>query len=123
MKSKKLTSVTAIVIFALLAIPVRLAAQEPRRELKKEDRGRPVTYVIDPSIYNGPPSLPDAGRGLRALAAVEDEKGIVSRFISNEVIFSGSQADLTAFLAKHEGNVIATIAPLNSPAALKQDQA
>jgi hypothetical protein len=34
----------------------------------------------------------------------------VSRFISNEVIFRGSQTELTAFLARYNGKVISTIA-------------
>ena len=76
-----------------------------------------VTHVIDPAIFNGPPSIADAGRGPRPLAAVADGREITSRFISNEVLFAGSQAELTAFLVKYNGKVIATVAsPPGQPA-------
>jgi hypothetical protein len=70
-----------------------------------------VTHVIDSSIYTGPASIPDAGRGLRPLVAVADAKGIVSAFISNEVLLQGTKSQLNAFLTKYQGTVLATIIP------------
>ena len=66
-------------------------------------------YAINPRIVQGPGSLPDAGLGSIPLAAVSDKKGIVSRFVANEVLLKGSKVDLDAFLAKFSGRVLFTI--------------
>jgi hypothetical protein len=82
-----------------------------------------VTHAVETQIFNGPKEIADAGRGPRPLAAVADAKGVVSRFIADEVIFRGSPSDLTAFLARHNGKVISTIEPAKSPPGLRRDPA
>jgi hypothetical protein len=69
------------------------------------------SFTIDAGIFQGPSELADTGQGARPLAAVADGHGIVSRFISNEVIFADSPAALPAFLTKYNGQVISTIHP------------
>jgi hypothetical protein len=69
----------------------------------------PTTITVDASIFRGPNSIADSGRGPRPLAAVADASGIVSRFISNEVIFADSEQKLPAFLAKYGGKEIAAL--------------
>jgi|GEM_PF-3755200 len=79
------------------------------RESFRADRA--FAHGFDAGIFHGAPALQDAGRGPRPLAAVADQEGIVSRFIANELIFTGAAADLTALLRKYRGKVIASIPP------------
>jgi hypothetical protein len=72
---------------------------------------QPFSFSINGAILTGPAQLGDIGSGPRPLAAVADVQGIVSRFIANEVIFRGSQPELSAFLAKYGGQVVQTIQP------------
>ena len=69
------------------------------------------TYAIDSNVYAGPTSLADAGRGTRPLVGLADGQGQVSRFVANEVLVRGSGADLSAFLARHPGQVLTTLTP------------
>jgi hypothetical protein len=99
----------------LFAILVALGAQGLAYAQGAPAAPGTVTHAVDAQIFKGPKEIADAGRGPRPLAAVADAKGVVSRFIADEVIFRGSSSDLTAFLAKHSGKVISTIEPAKSP--------
>src|SRR5437773_6272197 len=75
-------------------------------------RNTQPTYVIDPTVYTGPRSLADAGLGARPLAAVVGDDGILTRIISNEVLISGPDSEVAAFLTRHSGKVIGTLGPI-----------
>ncbi len=74
-----------------------------------------VSHLIDPNVLTGATELPDEGFGPRPLAAVEDGDGITSRFVANQVIFTGSSEETNAFLTRHGGKVVAQIPTVNSP--------
>ena len=68
-------------------------------------------YVVDPVSVPNPTPLKDAGLGPIPLAAVSDGKGIVSQFVSDEVLLKGSKSDLDAFLSTYSGKVLSQINP------------
>jgi hypothetical protein len=74
-----------------------------------------VSHVIDPTIYNGPPELPEEGFGARPVVAVKDSDGITSQFIANQVIFSGTSAQMDAFVTQYGGAVVSQISTANMP--------
>ena len=65
-------------------------------------------FLVDQKILTGATEIADAGLGPRPIAAVADGNGVVSRFISNEIIYADSDEQLPAFKAKYNGQEIAT---------------
>lgn len=91
------TLVLIVVVAVVLAFLVLIVTTDGRQ-------GGKFAYTIDPAVQ------PDEGRrGDRPLAAVRDQRGRTSVFVVDEIILSPvDAAELEAFLADHEGAVVAT---------------
>jgi Subtilase family len=80
---------------------------------------QPVALAVDPGLAPEPAALTDSGLGPRPLAAVVDAEGIRSVFVENEVIFTGSAADLSSFLSRFGGTVISSTEDVPLPPGLE----
>ncbi len=71
------------------------------------DLTEPFTYSIDNTLAPDPAAVPDSQRGVRPLAAVADEQGVVSTFVENEVILAPrSRGELRSFLRAYGGTIV-----------------
>jgi hypothetical protein len=66
----------------------------------------PAQVTVDASVVPFQESLPDAGYGVRHLAAVRDKAHLMT-FVADEVLFTPKDpSDLTAFLKRYGGKVV-----------------
>ena len=74
MKSRTLTCITAMTVFAALATPVHLAAQEQENEIATTSAANPVPLISQPL-------LPDAIRpGAAGFTLIVNDTGFVSGY-------------------------------------------
>lgn len=86
MKLKTLTGVTAIALFAALANPVRLAAQEKSEQLVQQQHKNLRYKLVDIGTFGGPVSTIDGDNGATGASA---------QFLNNQGVIGGT-ADTSA---------------------------
>lgn len=83
------------------------------------DAREPFTWAIEPSLADDFPEFRQSEKGDRPLAGAQDENGLLSVFVANEVVLSpAGEAELAAFLARYGGTVIETNAIPQPPPGL-----
>lgn len=95
---------------ALIAFAAMLSSCKPEK----------FTYEISPDVTPTVPTVPAADGGTSAVEAYQDEKGIRTDFVADEVVVSpSSQAELDQFLNDYGGTIIGDNSIPDPPAILK----
>ena len=92
----------------LVATLIACVAQQPQPTLP------PTTVEVDPTLTPATPSLPpiDGDTEPRPLATLADANGNQADFVQNELLIaSDDQAEVDAFVARWQGEVLMTIDP------------
>ncbi len=69
----------------------------------------PFRYVVDPSVVKEPWTYHESDDTLHTVALVQDDKGVTSEFVEDEVVVTNDPAEVTALVAKYHAKVVRQI--------------